>query len=181
MPSHAAPCCPMPPQGNPIHVRPMPPQGNPIHIRPMPPQGNPIHVRPMPPQGNPIQVCLKGIPSKMPLWRHGAALDGMPLQRTWMGCPGGGLGWNALVAALGGLECHPPQGNPIQVCLKGIPSKMPLWRHGAALDGMPLRRTWMGCPGGGLGWDSLVVEWGGLGWNALAADLDGMPWWRTWM
>ena len=39
----------------------------------------------------------------MPLWRHGADLDGMPLQRTWMGCPCGGLGLDALVAALGGL------------------------------------------------------------------------------
>ena len=114
-------------------------------------------------QGNPIQVRLKGTPSKMPLWQHGAALDGMPLQRTWMGCPGGGLGWNALVAALGGLECNPPQGNPIRI---------PLWWHGAALDGMPLQWTWMGCPCGGLGWNALVAALGGLGWNALAADLD---------
>ena len=43
------------------------------------------------------------------------------------------------------------------------------------LNGMPLRRTWMGCPSSGLGWDALVAAWGGLGWNALVADLDGMP------
>ena len=59
-----------------------------------------------------------------------------------MGYPCSGLGWDALVVDL---------------------DEMPLWQHGADLDGMPLRWTWMGS------------AWGGLGWNALAADLDVMP------
>jgi len=146
---------------------------------------------PSPPQGHPIQDALVAARGGLGWNDLAADLDGMPWWRTWMECPCGGLGWDALVADLDGIplwwhgaalvECNPPQGNPIQVRLKGIPSKMPLWQHGAALDGMPLWRTWMGCPGGGLGWDSLVVAWGGLGWNALAVDLDGMPWWQTWM
>ena len=77
----------------------------------------------------------------MPLWWHGADLDGMPLWWTWMECPCGGLGWNALVAAWGGPACGLGWNAPV-ADLDGIP----LWRHGADLDAMPLWQNWMGCP-----------------------------------
>jgi len=103
---------------------------------------------------------------------------------TWMGfpcggmmeCPCGRLGWDSLVVAWGGLGW-----NALVADLDGMGALaadldgIPLWRHGADLDGMPLQQTWMGCPCGGLGWDSLVAALGGLGWNALVAELDGLP------
>ena len=55
--------------------------------------------------GADLHADLDGIPlwrhgadlEGMPLWRHGVDLDGMPLQQTWMECPSGRLGWDALV------------------------------------------------------------------------------------
>ena len=126
------------------------------------------------------------------IFANSAARAFQVLGGTWMECPCGGLGWNALAADLDGMPLWQHgadlDGMPLRQTWMECPcgrlgwnalaadlDGMPLWWHGADLDGMPLRRTWMECPSGGLGWDALVAAWGGLGWNALVADLDGMP------
>ena len=47
-----------------------------------------------------------------------ADLDGIPLQQTWMECPSGRLGWDALVVAWGGLGW-----NALVADLDGMPLK----------------------------------------------------------
>jgi len=66
----------------------------------------------------------------MPLWQHGADLDGMPLWRHGAD----------LHADLDGMPLwwHGADLDALVADLDGIP----LWRHGADVDGMPLRQNW---------------------------------------
>ena len=85
-----------------------------------------------------------------------------------MGFPCGGLGWDTLVAAWGGLACGLGW-DALVVAWGGLG-----WNALAAdLDGMPLRQTWMGSAWGGLGWNALAADL-----DALVAHLDGIPLWR---